>query len=84
MERIILAAEAQFGLPVIGVVGGLHYGNANAEELKPHIEFLAARNPQMVALSPHDSNGAVLQIFEAAFPKSYRYITVGWPIDFVH
>jgi len=82
MERIILEAEAQFNLPVIGIVGGLHYGKANTAKLEPHINFLAERNPELVALSPHDSNGAVLQAFEAAFPQAYRYVTVGWPIEF--
>ncbi len=81
MERIIERAEGIFSQPVIGVVGGLHYGRADEEELKPYIDFLALRNPELVALSPHDSSGGVLQIFEAAFPKAYRYITVGREIE---
>lgn len=81
MERIIERAEAIFSQPVIGIVGGLHYGRADEEELKPHIDFLALRNPELVALSPHDSSGGVLQVFEAAFPKAYRYITVGRAIE---
>lgn len=81
LERIIERAEAVFTLPVVGVVGGLHYLKAMEEDLTQPIEFLALRNPQLVALSPHDSSGEVLQIFEAAFPKAYRYICIGVPIE---
>lgn len=77
MERIIERAEAIFSQPVIGVVGGLHYEGADEEALKPHLDFLKLRNPELIALSPHDSSGGVLQVFEAAFPKAYRYITLG-------
>lgn len=81
MERVVERAEALFSQPVIGIVGGFHYGKADADALKSHIDFLALRNPELVALSPHDSTGGVLQIFEAAFPKAYRYITVGREIE---
>jgi len=82
IERIVTRAEALFGLPVIGVVGGLHYGAAPQVELQPHIDFLAARQPALVALSPHDSGPAVLQAFENAFPAAYRVISVGEEIQF--
>ena len=80
LERLVKRAEALFDAPVIGVVGGLHYLDSTEEALQPHIEFLQQRNPQLVALSPHDSSGFVLQTFEAAFPDAYRYIVVGHPI----
>ncbi|MDW7657898.1 MAG: hypothetical protein SCM11_12080 [Bacillota bacterium] len=70
-------AEAIFDEPVIGIVGGLHYLNTRAEKLDSHIEFIRQRNPVLVALSPHDSSGSVLQAFEAAFPDAYRYIVTG-------
>ena len=82
LQSIVLAAEAQFGIPVAGVFGGLHYGLASEQELQPDIDFLSLRNPQLVGLSPHDSSGAVLQIYAAAFPEAYRYITIGWPVFF--
>lgn len=82
IERIIERAEAIFPQPVIGVVGGLHYGKAEEETLAPHIDFLSLRKPELVALSPHDSSGGVLQRFEAAFPKAYRYITIGTVIEY--
>jgi metal-dependent hydrolase (beta-lactamase superfamily II) len=46
-------AEALYGLPVASVVGGLHYEGANAQDLEPHIQFLQARQPKVVALSSH-------------------------------
>lgn len=80
LERLVKRAEALFDAPVIGVVGGLHYLDSTEEDLRPHIEFLQQRNPRLVALSPHDSSGAVLQSFESAFPDAYRYIVIGHPI----
>ncbi len=80
LETLVYRAETIFDEPVIGVVGGLHYLNASAEDLVPHIEFLRQRNPGIVALSPHDSSGFVLQTFEAAFPDAYRYIVTGQEI----
>jgi hypothetical protein len=37
-------AEALYGLPVFGVAGGLHYGNADGKDLRPAIQFLQARD----------------------------------------
>jgi 7,8-dihydropterin-6-yl-methyl-4-(beta-D-ribofuranosyl)aminobenzene 5'-phosphate synthase len=82
LETMLQRAEAVFGLPVVGVVGGLHYQNAGAATLQPHIDFLAARNPRLVALSPHDSSAAVLQAFQQAFPDAYQKVEVGVEIRF--
>jgi 7,8-dihydropterin-6-yl-methyl-4-(beta-D-ribofuranosyl)aminobenzene 5'-phosphate synthase len=82
MEQIVARAEGLFEQPVVGIVGGLHYLNMGAAELAPHIDYLAARNPQLVALSPHDNGPGVIQVFERAFPEEYRYIKVGQPIHF--
>ncbi len=80
LETVVQRAETIVDEPVIGVVGGLHYLNADADDLAPHIEFLQRRNPVLVALSPHDSSGSVLQTFAAAFPDAYRYIVTGQEI----
>jgi hypothetical protein len=40
LERLAERAEALYGRPVIGVVGGLHYGNADAHGVAEHIQFL--------------------------------------------
>jgi 7,8-dihydropterin-6-yl-methyl-4-(beta-D-ribofuranosyl)aminobenzene 5'-phosphate synthase len=82
LESMLQRAEAVFGLPVVGVVGGLHYQNAGAAALQPHIDFLTGRNPRLVALSPHDSSAAVLQAFQQAFPDAYQKVEVGVEIRF--
>jgi 7,8-dihydropterin-6-yl-methyl-4-(beta-D-ribofuranosyl)aminobenzene 5'-phosphate synthase len=82
LERLVERAEALYGEKVAGVVGGLHYGKAGAKELQPHIDFLAARQPGLVALSPHDSLPEAIQVFADAFPQSYQHIKVGQVIQF--
>jgi 7,8-dihydropterin-6-yl-methyl-4-(beta-D-ribofuranosyl)aminobenzene 5'-phosphate synthase len=82
VEKLVTRAEALYGQPVVGVVGGLHYGEANAEDLTDPIAFLASREPRLVALSPHDSGPAAIEAFRAAFPEAYREVMVGQPIRF--
>lgn len=73
-------AEDAFDVPVVGLVGGLHYGDRVAEDLAPDIARLQALDVQVVALSPHDSNSGPLATFEAAFPAAYRPLEVGTPL----
>jgi 7,8-dihydropterin-6-yl-methyl-4-(beta-D-ribofuranosyl)aminobenzene 5'-phosphate synthase len=82
LERIVARAEALFDRPVVGVIGGLHYEGMAAAELAPHIDFLAAREPAIVALSPHDSDALAIDAFRRAFPAAYRSLEVGQPIHF--
>lgn len=82
LETLVTRAEELFGEEVIGVVGGLHYGEASAEEVEPHIQFLKVRQPKLIALSPHDSESETLAAFQSAFPESYREIKVGATIQF--
>jgi 7,8-dihydropterin-6-yl-methyl-4-(beta-D-ribofuranosyl)aminobenzene 5'-phosphate synthase len=77
MKRLLERAETAFGQPVIGVVGGLHYGNADGAALQPQIEMLQGLNPAIVALSPHDSGPAALEAFAQAFAGVYQPIGVG-------
>lgn len=81
LERIVARAEALFGLPIAGVVGGLHYGVVGAQDVQPHVDFLAERRPQRVALSPHDSSPAAIEAFRAAFPAAYQDIEIGTAIS---
>lgn len=83
MERLVERAETLYGQPVIGIVGGLHYENATAEEVRPHIEFLQSRGLRLVALSPHDSSPEALEAFKAAFPQAYQELRVGTVIEFL-
>lgn len=82
LEKLVSSAEALYDKPVVGVVGGLHYGAASLEEIRPHIHFLEARQPGLVAVSPHDSDPAVLDAFQAAFPEAYQFIRVGEAVQF--
>ena len=81
LENIVTRAEATFDAPVVGVAGGLHYEGATTEQVAPHINFLASRNPQFVALSPHDNGPAAIEAFRAAFPEGYQDIVVGKEIQ---
>jgi 7,8-dihydropterin-6-yl-methyl-4-(beta-D-ribofuranosyl)aminobenzene 5'-phosphate synthase len=82
MEKLVTRAEALFGGQVVGVVGGLHYEKASAEDVKPHIQFLEPRQPKLVALSPHDSSPEALKTFQSAFPEAYQVLQVGNTIQF--
>lgn len=82
LETIVARAEALFDEPVVGVVGGLHYEGVSNEEIAEHVAFLAARNPQLVALSPHDDGPNAIEAFRQAFPDAYRFIQVGQVIEF--
>lgn len=82
IERLVTRAEFLYDEPVIGVVGGLHYLSAAADEVQPQIAFLQARQPELMALSPHDSGFQALAAFENAFPGVYHTLKVGEPIRF--
>lgn len=82
LEKIVARAEALFDVPVVGVAGGLHYEGLAAEELASHVQFLALRDMQLVALSPHDSSPQAIRFFQQAFPSFYRHISVGEAIHF--
>jgi hypothetical protein len=47
------------------------------EQAQPHIDFIRKLNPQLVALSPHDSSPAALQGFRDAFRNAYQEIALG-------
>jgi 7,8-dihydropterin-6-yl-methyl-4-(beta-D-ribofuranosyl)aminobenzene 5'-phosphate synthase len=80
LESLLAHAQASFEPPVIGVIGGLHYGNANAQTLQSHIQLLQTLSLGVIALSPHDSGPAVLAAFQQAFPTTYQNIRVGQAI----
>lgn len=82
MEKLVTRAEALFGGQVVGVVGGLHYEKASAEDVRPHIRFLEPRQPKLIALSPHDSGPEALKAFQSAFPEAYQVLQVGRTIQF--
>ena len=81
LKNLLQRADTIFDAPVIGVVGGLHYGRASADGLQQELQFMQERRPQLLALSPHDSGPAAIAAFEKAFPTAYRPIRVGERID---
>jgi 7,8-dihydropterin-6-yl-methyl-4-(beta-D-ribofuranosyl)aminobenzene 5'-phosphate synthase len=82
IEKLIARAEALYSLPVVGIVGGLHYEGFSSEDVQPHIEFLMSRQLQLVALSPHDSSLEALEAFQSAFAERYHLLRVGETIEF--
>jgi 7,8-dihydropterin-6-yl-methyl-4-(beta-D-ribofuranosyl)aminobenzene 5'-phosphate synthase len=80
LKALLERAETIFDVPVIGVVGGLHYGKAGTDALQQEIQLLQERGPRIVALSPHDSRPTALEAFAQAFPTAYQSIRVGVPI----
>lgn len=82
IESLIERAEALYALPVIGIVGGLHYEGFDLAKVEPHIEFLVSHGLELVAGSPHDSSPEVLNAFDAAFGDRYHLLRVGEMIQF--
>ena len=82
LELLVTRVEELFGEEVIGVVGGLHYGEASLDDVQTHVQFLQARQPKLIALSPHDSGAEALKAFQSAFPEAYQSVKVGEVIHF--
>lgn len=82
LEKLVERAESYYSLPVIGVVGGLHYEGLTAVDLTAPIEFLAARKPLLVALSPHDSSPEAIKSSRGSFAQVYQDVAVGQSIHF--
>jgi 7,8-dihydropterin-6-yl-methyl-4-(beta-D-ribofuranosyl)aminobenzene 5'-phosphate synthase len=82
LEKLVTRTETLYGQPVIGVLGGLHYEEATAEDVQSHIQFLESRQLKLVALSPHDSSPEALAAFRLAFPDAYQDLMVGSVIQF--
>lgn len=81
LESLLEHAGAFFDVPVVGVVGCLHYGDADMATLQPQGQLLKELNPVVVAFSTHDSGPAVLDGFAQAFPSASTSIVVGQPIN---
>ncbi len=77
VERMVARAQALFDEPIIGLVGGLHYQDITHDQLQAHVAFVSDLNPQLIAISPHDSGPDAIQAFRDAFPNAYQEIQVG-------
>lgn len=60
--------------------GKLPWDPINQQDVKEAITYLQRRNPQLVALSPHDSCDWSLSAFKEAFGEAYQELLVGNPI----
>jgi metal-dependent hydrolase (beta-lactamase superfamily II) len=77
LQALLERAQNAFDAPVVGVVGGLHYGRADAAAVQAPIQLMQKLDPVIVALSPHDGGPAALDAFAQAFSAAYRPIRVG-------
>jgi metal-dependent hydrolase (beta-lactamase superfamily II) len=77
LKSLLARAKTVFDVPVVGIVGGLHYGDVEIASLQPEIQMIDDLNPIVVALSPHDSGQSVLDGFTQAFPDAYAQLVVG-------
>jgi len=80
MERFVARAQAAFDAPVVGLVGGLHYEDKSPEFVNTSIVFLKTLQPQLVAVSPHDSTTQNIGAIRDVFPAAYQPVEVGRPI----
>ena len=83
IEKLVKRAESLYGLPVIGIVGGLHNENVSLDFVVAQIKFLQSKKIESVALSPPDSSLDALAAFQAAFGEKYQTIKVGETIIFL-
>jgi 7,8-dihydropterin-6-yl-methyl-4-(beta-D-ribofuranosyl)aminobenzene 5'-phosphate synthase len=77
LHVLLQRAKSLFDVPVIGVVGGLHYTNAGAESLHAEFALIQKSHIKMLALSPHDSGPAAREAFARAFPDKIKIVQVG-------
>jgi len=82
LKRLFIRVESLYNIPVVGVVGGLHYGDAKAADIQAQIQFLQSYQPKWVALSSHDSGPLVLNAFQSAFGNRYHTLRVGDVLQF--
>jgi 7,8-dihydropterin-6-yl-methyl-4-(beta-D-ribofuranosyl)aminobenzene 5'-phosphate synthase len=73
----------RFGLPMQRILGTgkWPWDPINGEDVAAGIAYLKQRQPQLVALSPHDSCDWSLGAFRRAFGGAYRNLQVGKVID---
>jgi 7,8-dihydropterin-6-yl-methyl-4-(beta-D-ribofuranosyl)aminobenzene 5'-phosphate synthase len=82
IEKLVNRTELLYGLPVIGIIGGLHNEKVSPEIVSAQIKFLQSKQIESVAISPHDSSPDALAAFQAAFGEKYQTIKVGETIIF--
>jgi len=76
---VTASREAILGLPAQQFLGTgkWPWDPVNRQDVETAIAYLQRRDPQLVALSPHDSCGWSLEAFRQAFDGAYRDVQVG-------
>jgi len=79
---VTASREVAFGLPLQRIMGTGRWpwNPLTQEDVHSAIAFLQRRNPQLVALSPHDSCDWTISAFRQAFNAAYRDLLVGQEI----
>jgi 7,8-dihydropterin-6-yl-methyl-4-(beta-D-ribofuranosyl)aminobenzene 5'-phosphate synthase len=76
---VTASREVKFGLPLQRLLGTgkLPWDPINRQDVETATAYLQRRNPQLVALSPHDSCDWSIEAFRSAFGKAYQDVQVG-------
>ena len=76
---VTASRELILGLPAQQFMGTgkWPWDPVNRADVETAIAYLQRRNPQLVALSPHDSCDWSLEAFRQAFGEAYRDLLVG-------
>jgi 7,8-dihydropterin-6-yl-methyl-4-(beta-D-ribofuranosyl)aminobenzene 5'-phosphate synthase len=79
---VTASREVMFGLPLQRILGTgkWPWDPINRKDVEAAIAYLQRRQPQLVALSPHDSCDWSLAAFRRAFGETYRDLLVGQEI----
>ena len=80
VQKLLARATALVNAPVYGLVGGLHYMDADRQTLEPNIAFLSTYHLKLLAPSAHDTGKVGLGVLKDAFPDAYRDVVVGQEI----
>lgn len=76
---VTASREIKFGLPLQRLLctGKWPWDPINRQDVETAIAYLKRRNPQLVALSAHDSCDWSIETFRQAFGAAYRDVLVG-------
>ncbi len=81
LEQITEQVESVYQVPVIGIIGGLHYVAATNAQVAQGVQYMQEHLFQFAALSPHDSKPEQIELFRQAFGEHYYDIKVGQTIQ---
>jgi len=76
---VTASRDVKFGLPLQRILGTgkWPWDPINRQDVETAIAYLQRRNPQLVALSPHDSCDWSIGVFRRAFGAAYQDVQVG-------